>query len=216
MGLDEFMDIESNDNKSSDSKNSSDGKDNDYNITEKDGITQYKDGNVGPRGPYGYEKIDDYRNTIVSDIDTHGSLFKYHLPIFPHIENKDKYNRGDRYGGISGHQGTSCVSKLKTPLIKINREIIMIDTGQTSKDDCLSVLENRFDESVGPDHEVYLYIFAKTRNLVKMALGDEMTDSIGAHKKDEILKAVYDETYTRRFRKSNDGETKLNNHIEKW
>lgn len=213
MGLEEFMDIEPDDNESSESKDKSkDSND----ITERDGITQYEDRDVGPRGPYGYEKIDDYENTIVGKIDTHGSLFKYHMPIFPHIENEDKYNRGDRYGGISGHQGVSCVSKVKTSLVKINREMIMLDTGQTSKENCLKVLEERFGESVGPDHEVYLYIFAKTRNLVKMALGDEQTETIGTHGKDKILKAVYDETYTRRFRKKDSGETKLHHHIEKW
>jgi len=213
MGLEEFMDIESGDSESSESKDKSKHS---TDITEKDGITQYEDGDVGPRGPYGYEKIDDYENTIVGEIDTHGSLFKYHMPIFPHIENEDKYNQGDRYGGISGHQGVSCVSKVKITLVKINREMIMLDTGQTSKENCLKVLEDRFDESVGPDHEVYLYIFAKTRNLVKMALGDEQTERIGAHGKDEILKAVYDETYTRQFRKKDSGETKLHHHIEKW
>lgn len=213
MGLEDFMDIESDDSKSSESKEkSSDSND----ITEREGITQYDDGDVGPRGPYGYEKIDDYENTIVGEIDTHGGLFKYHMPIFPHIENKDKYNRGDRYGGISGHQGVSCVSAVKTSLVKINREMIMLDTGQTSKENCLKVLEDRFDESVGPDHEVYLYIFAKTRNLVKMALGDELTDSIGAHGKDEILKGVYSESYTQQFRKNSDGEVKMTNYIEKW
>jgi len=207
------MDIEPNDSESSSSKSETDSSND---ITDKPGITKYKDGDVGPRGPHGYEKIDDYRNTIVGDIDTHGDMFKYHLPIFPHIENEDKYNRGDRYGGISGHQGVSCVSKQETSLVKINREMIMIDTGKTSKDDCLSVLKERFDESVGPDHKVYLYIFAKTRNLVKMALGDELTETIGVHGKDEILKGVYGETYTRQFRKMNDGETKLTHHIEEW
>lgn len=213
MGLEEFMDIESDDSESSDSETKSSD---DSEITDKPGITKYDDGDVGPRGPYGYEKIDDYENTIVDEIDTHGDLFKYHMPIFPHIENEDKFNRGDRYEGINGHQGVACVSKLETQLIKVNREMIMLDTGQTSKDDCLDVLEERFGESVGPDYTVYLYIFAKTRNLVKMALGDELTEMIDAHGKDEILKGVYSETYTRQFRKKNNGETKLTHHIEKW
>jgi len=207
------MDIEADDSELSDSESKSD---NNSFAEERPGITEYEDGDVGPRGPFGYEKMDDYQNTIVGNIDTHGGLFKYHMPIFPHIENEDKYNRGDRYGGISGHQGVSCVSKQETSLVKINREMIMIDTGQTSKDDCLSVLKERFGESVGPDYKVYLYIFAKTRNLVKMALGDELTDTIGAHGKDEILKGVYNETYTRQFRKKDNDETKLTHHIEEW
>jgi len=212
MGLDEFMDIEST------SSDSTKENDNETSITDKDGITKYDDGDIGSRGPIGYQDFDEYRSTIDGEVEIHGSLFKYKMPIFPHIENKEKYSQESRYKLKNEMQDVSCVSSGKTSLGNLSRELIMLDTGETDKQMCLDVLEKRFGNRPKPSTTVVVYFFSKVRHVAKMAIADEKTDNWTSPNKDEVIKAIYDETYTQRFSKTdgNDYEHKHWNHIEEW
>lgn len=222
MALDDFMDgIETEETSTTSSSRSEPSQQTKQDILELEGVTEYDDGDVGHRGPFGYQTHDEFEETIVGDLEPHGDLFKYYLPIFPHIEMKDKYQRGKRYecaaDGITGGPAT-CVSKQKVKLVKVNREVVMLDTGKTKREKCVEVLEERFDQELLTNSEVYLYFFAKIRHLVKIAIGDELTDSWSTYPKDALLKAVYGEEWTQRFRSTGSERynTKHINHIEEW
>ena len=205
MGLDDFMDVEpsSTDNTTEDVEKSN---------NQEESIV---DNNYGP---IGYESLEEYEDTVDKSIKLEGGLFKYNLPIFPVIENTDTYSTSTRYREENMKRNLSCINVDKHILSDVPRELIMLDTGETDKNKCLEVLTERFGEEAKPDTEVYVYFFAKIREIAKFAIGDSLTDSWSLKDKDHILKAIYDESYTQRFRKSDEVDSKYKHidHIEPW
>lgn len=199
MGLEEFVDIET-------SEPEDNGND------EKESIQAVND------GPYGYSSIEEYENTVTGHIEKHGNLFKYNLPIFPVIQHKEVYDTESRYTLGKGKTIVSCVSSNIAVLGNIPRDIIMLDTGEVEKEKCIDVLSDRFGTDVSPDTNVTLSMFSRVRHIVKMAMGDSMTDDWSLKQKDHILKSIYEESYTQRFRKSEDvdEELKKTDDIDEW
>lgn len=222
MGLEDFMDM-GDDSESSSQSGSNSGSTNsssggESKLLKYDNWVKGDDGKPERRGPYGYSDRDELDSTIDGDMEEHGDMFKYNLPIFPHITLNPSYEQGMRYNMSESFKTVTCVSSVQTELRTVNREMIMLDCGTTEKDECISTLEERFGEDVEPTTEVCLYIFAKMRHVVKMAMGGEFVDDWSLEDKDRVLKAVYDESYTQRFREKNTGEHDLKHldHIEEW
>lgn len=215
MGLDDFMDLDVDEKDTSESENTATSE---PELLKYDSWTKDADGDLEKRGLYGYESREEYKDTIVGELETHGDLFKYHLPIFPHIEPSKEYERGNRYNRETDRTTVTCVSHNMTELHRVNREVIMLDTGHTEKENCLETLSNRFGFEVEPTTEVHMYFFACMRHIVKMAMGDEFVDSWNLDNKDRVLKAVYGETWTQKFREKNTGERDLKHtdHIKEW
>lgn len=219
MGLDNLIDDEENESSNQTTKKSNKSK-----------TSSKTDNFTSPRltssstGPYGYESKEKWENTFEGDIKLHGDLFKYRLPIFSHIENEKIYNFGSRYKLMSSGDvmitggPTACIYMRKIVLSNIPRELIMLDTGQTEKKDCYDVFEERFNEEVHDETSVYLYMFMQTRHITKMAIGDEQVDSWSTYPVDQQLKAIYDESYTQRFREAAGGPPNLKhtNQIGIW
>jgi len=205
MGLDDFMDVEpsSTDNTTEDVEKSN---------NQEESIV---DNNYGP---IGYESLEEYEDTVDKSIKLEGGLFKYNLPIFPVIENTDTYSTSARYREENMKRNLSCINVDKHILSDVPRELIMLDTGETDKNKCLETLSERFNQEAKPDTEVYVYFFGKIREIAKFAIGDSLTDSWSLKDKDHILKAIYDESYTQRFRKSDEVDSKYKHidHIEPW
>lgn len=176
------------------------------------------DGKPQRRGPYGYESRDELEDTNVGELTGHEDLFKSNLPIFPHITTPPGYERGKRYDMSDMKTTVTCVSKTQAELRTINREIIMLDSGSTEKQDCMESLEQRFGTEVQPTTEVCLHMFAKMRHVVKMAMGGEFVDNWKLEDKDRVLKAVYGESWTQRFREKDTGERDLKHldEIKEW
>lgn len=61
-------------------------------------------------------------------------------------------------------------------------------------------------------------MFAKMRHVVKMAMGGEFVDNWKLEDKDRVLKAVYGESWTQRFREKDTGERDLKHldEIKEW
>jgi hypothetical protein len=215
MGLDNFMDIDVDED---DTSESIDEPEDESPLDKHDNWTRDEQGNLKRRGPYGYSDREEYEDTIKGELNTHGDQFKYHLPIFPQIEIEERYNRGDRYKHDNSFKPVSCIAYHTLPLYKVNREVIMLDTGHTEKEECLRILSERFGREVTPKTEVHLYIFAYMRHIVKMGMAGEFTDGFGLEEKDRVLKAVYDEAYTQRFREKDTGESDLRHgdEIKEW
>lgn len=214
MGLDNLIDDADESTESSSNKSSN---------IQQDNLFEYgigTDTREEPRtyGSFGYSSMEKYEDTIKGELKTHGELFKYHLPIFPHIEKSASYEPRYRYRMENRRTAVTCIVKHTTSLKYIPRDIIMIDTGNVEKNDCIQELCNRFETAISPDTEVQLYFFSNVRHLVKMAMSDVLTDDLSTFKKDMILKAVYDEQYTQKFREKHNEEMNLENidRIEPW
>ena len=110
----------------------------------------------------------------------------------------------------------SCISSQKLKLYQIPREMVMLDTGQTEIDNCLEALSERFNQEVTPETEVWFNTLTHTRSCVKLALGNETAGDVSTYKRDEILKAVYNEAYTRQFRSNYLDNMKSVTDIEPW
>lgn len=212
MGLDNLIDDR---DLSTETKTKSKSKDSD--------LLEYKsyreeNGEIIKNGPYGYPTMDDYENTIKGELQEHGELFKYHLPIFPHIEKTNLYEPQYRYRMEEKGTVVTCISSNETKLKSIPRDIIMIDTGHVERDKCMDELSNRLDIKATPYLKVTLYFFSNVRHIVKMAMADELTNDLSTFKIDMILKAVYDEQYTQKFREKHNEEMNLQHtdHIEPW
>jgi hypothetical protein len=215
MGLENFMDIDSDKTESKSRTNKSSKSKDTPNLEDKDGFTVTEDGDVTPKGPHGYETYADFEDTVSGEFDRLDDRFKFNSPIYPQILLTEEYTVGKRYTDNGEFHVVSCVSREKTKLKKINRELIMLDTGETSKEACMKALSDRFSQEVTGETEVYLYIFANTRHIVKLAMADALTDDIGVSDKDKLLKAVYGESWTQQFRDMG-GEVKGINEIEIW
>jgi len=213
MGLDDFMDIEADSTDNTSNQNTEDTSDKSE-LADKENFrddgTQY--------GPLGYESVDEYRATIAGQINWEGKLYKYQLPIFPQIELEDKYSESARYEAFKRKQIITCATKQRMRLCDIPRDVIMLDTGEVEKDECISALEDRFDQNITPGSTVFLYFFTQTRHIAKMAIGDSLTDDWSLKNKDKVLKAIYDESYTQEFRKRDDVEDELKHidYISPW
>jgi hypothetical protein len=199
MGLEEFVDIET-------------SEPNDDAESEEETLKAVNS------GPYGYPSFEEYEDTVTGHIEKHGDLFKYRLPIFPVIEHKEIYDTESRYTIGPEEAIVSCVSSNIRVLSNIPRDIIMLDTGEVEKQECMDVLSERFGTEVSPDMNVTLSMFSQVRQIVKMAIGDSMTDDWSLKQKDHVLKSIYDESYTQRFRNSSDIDEKLKktDHIGNW
>lgn len=208
MGLEEFVDIDTSE-------------------PEEDSETETESIEAVNSGPYGYSSFEEYEDTVTGHIEKHGDLFKYRLPIFSVINYKEVYNTGSRYTLGPEKAIISCISSEITKLGDIPRDVIMLDTGQVEKQDCIDVLSNRFEQEIStnqldreitPDANVTLSTFNYVRHVVKMALGDSMTDDWTLKQKDHVLKSIYNESYTQEFRESKeiDGKLKKTDHIGDW
>lgn len=176
------------------------------------------DGKPERRGPYGYSDREELEDTIEGNMEEHGKMFKYYLPIFPHITQSPEYDRGKRYDMSESFKTVTCVSATRTELRAVNREMVMLDCGTTEKEECMETLSDRFGEDVEPTTEVSLHIFAKMRHVVKMAMGGEFVDDWSLSDKDRVFKAIYGESYTQRFREKDTGQKDLKHidEIEEW
>lgn len=217
MGLDDFMDLDTSEEQEESASNSQDEQ-NHSQLLKFDNWVLDENGEPSSRGLFGYKDDNTYKETIVGELQRHGDLFKYNLPIFPHIELEDKYERGKRYRLENNKEVHSCISHIAVPLCKINREMVMLDTGELQKEKCVEVLSDRFSEDVGPSTEVHLYFFAMMRHVVKMAASDTFVDDWSLEDRDRVLKAVYREAYTQDFREKDTGERDLRHmdEIPEW
>ena len=222
MGLDEFMDIEPAEESKSNKDSSNTQED-----SKLEDLDNYRKTEQGYKkyGPYGYESVSEYNDTVSGTIEEHGDMFKYNLPIFPHIEGEQIgksethwSKSAKRFRMKNSRKAVSVVSCEDIPLGEIPREIIMLDTGEVEKDQCIDVLEDRFDYRPSPSSIVSLYFIANVRHLVKMAMGDAKVEEWSLKSKDHIIKAVFGESYTQKFRrdKTVDGDMKSVDHIEPW
>lgn len=222
MGLDDFMDLgdeESQTSKSKSSRSTTSSSSSFDELTKYDNWVKEEDGEVHRRGPLGYASRDEYDDTFKGDVDPHGSLFKYFLPMFPHIEPERKYDVGSRYNISTLPPGTvTCICSRNQKLKKIPREMVMLDSGSTEKEDCIETLSERFGFEVDGETEVYMFMFCATRHIAKMAMADEFADNWDLDNRDRVLKAVYGESYTQRFREKDTGELDLKHldHISEW
>jgi len=216
------MDI-GDDNESSSSPNTTDSNNSSTSGSESkllrhDNWVKGEDGKPQRRGPYGYGDREELEDTIEGDMEEHGDMFKYYLPIFPHITQSPEYERGKRYNMSESFKTVTCVSVTRTELRAVNREMVMLDCGSTEKKQCMETLSDRFGEDVEPTTEVSLHIFAKMRHVVKMAMSGEFVDDWNLTCKDRVMKAVYGESWTQRFREKDTGEKDLKHidEIEEW
>lgn len=220
MGLDDFMDLDTESESSGSSSSSTKQNPSEVSgdLSNSDKWVKEEDGTLKSKGPYGYSDREEYEDTIEGKLELHGDLFKYHLPIFPHIEYNQEYTRGQRYNRADSYSTVTCVAHHQIELRKINREVIMLDAGHSEKEECLDILKNRFDEGVGPDTEVHLYFFAMVRHIVKMGISDEFVADWGLESQDRVIKAVYGEAFTQRFRENDTGHTDLKHidHMKEW
>lgn len=212
MGLDNLIDEKDEQDDKSDWGSLTGQKTGDTSSTDKFSSPSITDDSTGL---YGYQSSEEFNETVEGKLKPHGDLFKYHMPIFPHIENTQKYLFGSRYS-ISNEGDSiiiggkvSAIYMRKVTLSNIPRELIMLDTGETEKDKCYSVLKERFDEDVNDDSTVYLYMFIRTRHITKMAIADEQVDSWSTYPVDRLLKAVYNESYTQEYRETAGGPPEL-------
>lgn len=203
MGLEEFLDQDDTKNSSTTSETT----DKDDNHTD-DGDTE------SSTGPYGYPSFDEYEQTIDGHVERVGDLFKYQLPVFPELRMDATCEHGLRYTLGDEEAIVSCITSGVRPLNSIPRDVIMLDTGEVEKEACMDVLSNRFSTEVTDSTQVRLYMFAYVRHISKMAMGDSMTDDWSLEKKDHVLKAIYNESYTQRFRKANGVDDKLKGTFE--
>lgn len=194
MALDDFMDISSDDNESTSEDES------------KTTETEEKTQNISPKGPNGYETIEDYKNTIDGEINTDYDMIKYSMPIFPVITETEEYDTGTRYKDSEKKTPTACVLSQHTQVSDISRELLMLDTGKTSKDECMSVLSDRFNANVEDTTEVVLNIFLKTRHVVKLAMSNTVNESVNTQNRSVIMKAVYNEMYAQHLQSMLDDE----------
>jgi len=181
------------------------------------------DDEISVEGPDGDTRTvesdrEELEDTIEGNMEEHGKMFKYYLPIFPHITQSPEYDRGKRYDMSESFKTVTCVSVTRTELRAVNREMVMLDCGTTEKEECMETLSDRFGEDVEPTTEVSLHIFAKMRHVVKMAMGGEFVDDWSLSDKDRVFKAIYGESYTQRFREKDTGEKDLKHidEIEEW
>lgn len=214
MGLDNLIDEEEQNNQQTSSSTST-----------KRSLTDFAEPDIRENvGLYGYESKEDVRKTIEGKLTPHDDQFKYHMPIFPHIERNKEYNFGSRYklnipNGMILISGTvSCIYMRNVTLSSIPRELIMLDTGNTEKEKCYSVLQDRFNEEVSDDTTVCLHIFIRTKHTTKIALGDEQSNKLSTYPIERILKAVYGESWTSQFRATETGisDTKHPDQIGIW
>ena len=206
MGLDDFMDLGSETKKSY-----TKSEDNDE---ESSNETEIK----SKGGPYGYSSYDEYEETINGYITQNDELFKFKLPIYPHIDIDLDATPGTRYTRSVDQKKVICLSDEIKQLKSVPREIIMLDTGECEKQLCMDVLSDRVSMDIDPESELHIYMFAHTRHLVKMAIGDSMVDNWNLKNTDHILKSIYNESYSQRFRKKDTVDEKLKSidHIDEW
>lgn len=221
MGLEQFT-SGSDDNNTSSSESTNDESRTSQETTSKpdfgDGWQKADDRSLERLGPYGYGSHEEFQETIEGEIELDSEKFRDHMPIFPVITQPPGYTRGRRYKHPDNKTTITCVSKTNSKLCLVNREMVMMDCGSTEKEDCIEELSQRFGESVGPETDVALHIFAKIRHVVKMAMSDEFVDQWSTENKERVFKAIYGESYTQHFRdKDTSGEDlKHINHISEW
>ena len=214
MGLDDFMNVDGASKSSSSSSTSSS-----ESILDKlDNFGKDSDGNVSRNGPYGYSSYDEYEETINGHITQNEALFKFKLPIYPHIDIDLDATPGTRYTRSVDQKTVICLSDELKQIKSVPRELIMLDTGECEKQLCMDALSDRVGMNIDPESELHVYMFAHTRHLVKMAIGDSMIDDWSLESKDHMLKAIYNESYTQRFRKSDsvNSDLKSTDHIDEW
>jgi len=214
MGLDDFMNVDGASKSSSSSSTSS----SESQLDELDNFNRDDDGNISRNGPYGYSSYDEYEDTIKSDIAHGEELFKFKLPIYPHIDLDLGVDAGSRYTRSIDQKTVICLSHEVKQIKSVPRELIMLDTGECEKQLCMGALSDRVDTDINPESELHVYMFAHTRHLVKMAVGDSIIDDWSLESKDHMLKAIYNESYTQKFRKSDsvNSDLKSIDHIDEW
>lgn len=171
MGLDDFMDMDTSESSgsSSTSKTRKSKSKESKSLDERSSAFRKENGEVKRNGPVGFESFNNIEDTIEGHISVHEYSTKYYLPIFPIIEQDHKFNRGSRYRLESPGQIVTCLTEYETQLARINRELVMLDTGTTNKEEALDILEERFGYEVDKATEVVLYLFGSTYHMVNVA-----------------------------------------------
>jgi hypothetical protein len=205
MGLEQFIDEDL----------SSSGSDNNEDDSNESQDQKQAEDNTGP---YGYESYSEFEDTVEDHVSVNSDSIKYRLPVFPIITKDSEYSTAARYTLGDAEGIVSCLSTQQMTLGNVPREVIMLDTGEVEKDECMSELEDRFGSDVGPDTQVVVNTFHQVRHVVKMAMADSMTDDWSIKDTEHAMKAIHGESYTQRFRKSDDVDTELKGHtdIEHW
>ena len=181
MGLDDFMDIESDssDSTSSKTKSTSSSNTGDVDLSSYDSF-HLVNGKLARRGLVGYQTQEQFDDTVVERIEIDELLAKFWYPIFPHTELRDMVDVGERLNisvidpseDSKCHNvvGVTCLSVDERPLYTIPRELVMLDTGEYKKDKAMSVLSERFGTDASHDTTVKLHMFGNYMALAQTAV----------------------------------------------
>ena len=199
MGLEDFMDIDS--DSSTDSENKSSSSDDSSETSQDDGFDfshrpEYcmgDDGEWQHKGRVGHESQSSFCDTVDydQDIDLRPTL-KQLSPIFTHLSTEKQADIGVRYREVPKMTSTShavekditCIGAEKIKVEDMPREIMMLEVGETNEDKCIDALEEELDIEIDKDTELWLHTFAKVTQIARVAIADEETE--GEHVNDKV------------------------------
>lgn len=183
MGLDDFAsgggtsDDDENDTSTSKSKSGSTTSDttsggDEFGTLEDSEMTFYGNGDpdVGTRpmerkGAMSDYGVADLQQTKQGDIEVDYDSVKFFLPMFALITPNSEYEEGERYQlkhnrdvpRASWHNKVvACTTSTQTTLGKMNKEMVMLASGTTSKKRAMEFINSKFDDKVTGSTEVYI------------------------------------------------------------
>jgi len=214
MGLDDFVDGDSSTstetvtpdvNTTESDTTSTSSTDSEWNQKDQTGqfyrrsYKQTEDGNIVPRGPVGYETQDDFEETKTKDLKTTEINPKFWYAMYPHVLPEQTWSSGDRLSaivyqsedqsGVYRHRSVTCVVSVEKELRTIPREVIMLDTGEVTKQEALETLSERFGHTVEPTDMVTLHFFADWMGMAASVMATNNLDSVRTHQLEDIQKA---------------------------
>lgn len=116
----------------------------------------------GAMSDYG---IADLQQSKQGDIEIEQDSIKFHLPMFAMITPNPEFTQGERYQlkhqkepprGSWHNKVVACTSSMSTRLGKMNKEMVMLAAGTTSKKRAMEFINSKFDEDVSGDTNVYI------------------------------------------------------------
>lgn len=222
MGLDEYMDM-STDNDSSSSKETESKvkekfSDSASKLLKYESYYETDEGKIKKKGPFGYESMDEYEESIDGEFENDDSLIKYHLPFVPLIEVENKFTVGKRYRNSFTSTTHACITHDERSLGKVNRELVMLACGSSEKEECIEYLEEKHGQEFGPDTTIHLYIMVNTRVITSFSIADEMTSEWHTGSMEEIAEAAFFPDRLMNYREKDGGEHDLKhiNHMDTW
>lgn len=204
MGLDDFMNIDSdsstdseNNSSSSDDSSETDG-DYEFDFSHRPEYCMGDDGTWQHKGRVGYKSQSSFADTVDhdQDIDIRPSM-KHLMPIFTHLSTEKQADVGVRYRTTPRVIGSdedyphhpvekdiTCIGAEKVKVEDMPREIMMLEVGETNQDECIGALEEELDIEIDKDTELWLHTFAKITEIARVAIADEETE--GEHVNDKV------------------------------